>query len=54
MNSGDLSQYETIKRFTLLPREFTQESGELTPSLKIKRQEIMKRFAGIIEMMYAE
>ena len=36
--NGTLAKYETIKKFALLPSELTIESGELTPSLKVKRK----------------
>jgi long-chain acyl-CoA synthetase len=50
----DLSQYERIKRFALLPREFTIESGELTPSLKVKRKVVEDRWSTTIDALYGE
>lgn len=49
----DLASYEQIKRFVLLPRPFTMESGELTNTLKIKRAVVNKRYAKLIDAMYA-
>ncbi len=49
----DLASYEQIKRFVLLPRPFTMESGELTNTLKIRRAVINKRYAPLIDAMYA-
>lgn len=48
----DFAPYEQIKYFHLLPREFTQEAGELTPTLKIKRRLVMERYSELIEAMY--
>ena len=47
-----LASFEQIKKFTLLPREFSMELGELTNTLKIRRLIIAKHFAGEIEAMY--
>lgn len=49
----DLASYEQIKRFVLLPRPFSMESGELTNTLKIRRAVINKRYAKLIDAMYA-
>lgn len=49
----DMASYEQIKRFVLLPRPFTMESGELTNTLKIRRAVINKRYAKLIDAMYA-
>jgi long-chain acyl-CoA synthetase len=49
-----LPSYETIKKFRLLPREMTPESGELTPTLKVKRRIVEKKYASEIESMYRE
>lgn len=48
-----LASFEKIKKFTLLPRAFTMESGELTNTLKIRRPVINHRYAREIEAMYA-
>ncbi|HEU5056701.1 MAG TPA: long-chain fatty acid--CoA ligase [Kofleriaceae bacterium] len=49
-----LASYETIKRFTILPRDLTEEAGELTPSLKVKRKVVSDRYREEIASMYAE
>jgi long-chain acyl-CoA synthetase len=51
INDG-LASYEQIKRFTLVPREFTQEGGELTPTLKIKRRFVEQKYRALIDAMY--
>ena len=48
----DYARVEQIRRFTLLPRECSIESGELTPTLKMKRKVIGTNFAGEIDSMY--
>jgi len=50
--SSDLARYETIKAFTLLPREFSQDSGEITPTQKIRRNVVEQHFGPEIEAMY--
>lgn len=49
-----LAHYEQIKRFTLLPKPFTMESGELTNTLKMRRKVINEHYKTEIEAMYAE
>jgi long-chain acyl-CoA synthetase len=48
-----VSHYEQVRRFTLLDRGFTIESGELTPTLKLRRGVIQRNLAEEIEAMYA-
>ncbi|MGL4207447.1 MAG: AMP-dependent synthetase/ligase [Aeromonadaceae bacterium] len=48
----ELAKYEQVKRFTLLPRAFSMEKGELTPTLKLRRKVIEKAFGDEIEAMY--
>jgi long-chain acyl-CoA synthetase len=48
----DLSRYEQIKRFAILPRDFTAEEGEVTPTLKLKRSVCHQHFAAEIEQLY--
>lgn len=50
----ELARFEKIKRFTLLPHEFTVESGEITPTLKIKRKAIADKYKDIIDAMYKD
>ncbi|MCZ7667365.1 MAG: hypothetical protein M5U34_09230 [Chloroflexi bacterium] len=48
------AKVEQIRQFRVLPRDFTVEDGELTPTLKIKRRIINEHFQDEIESMYAE
>ncbi len=48
-----LAKFEQVKKFTLLPKEFSIELGEITPTLKLRRKIIMKRFKKEIEAMYS-
>jgi len=47
-----LSRVETIKNFELLPRRFYEEDGDVTPTKKVKRRFLEKRYADMIEKMY--
>lgn len=51
--NGRLNRWETIKKFTILPRDLSIEDGELTPSMKIKRRIVEKSFANEIEALYS-
>ena len=48
----DLSNYEKVKRFRVLPNEFSMEKDELTPTLKIKRKVVEKNYADVINTLY--
>ena len=50
----ELSQFERIKRIALLPSEFSIESGELTPTLKVKRKVVEDRWREKIEELYRD
>jgi long-chain acyl-CoA synthetase len=47
-----LARVEQVKRFTVLPVEFTPESGELTPTMKVKRNVVASRYSDQIEALY--
>ncbi len=49
-----LADFQKIKKFELLPHAFSVESGELTPSLKVKRKIIAEKYKGVIDTMYSE
>jgi long-chain acyl-CoA synthetase len=50
----DLAQFEMPKKFLLLPRDFSVEGGELTPTLKVRRRVVEERHRAAIEALYAE
>jgi len=52
--NGQLSQFEQVKRFALLPTEFTIASGELTPTMKVRRRMIENRWKIAIEELYVD
>ncbi len=49
-----LASYETIKKFVILPSDFTIETGELTPSLKMKRKVILNKYKELLDSLYEE
>ena len=48
------ASYSTIKKFAILPGDFTQESGELTPTLKVKRKYCTQKYRDVLDAFYAE
>jgi len=52
--NSTLANFESIKRFRVVAEEWTQESGELTPSMKIKRRVLNERYAATIRELYAD
>ncbi|MDP5226226.1 MULTISPECIES: long-chain fatty acid--CoA ligase [Arthrobacter] len=51
--NGSVSQAEAIKSFRIVPADFTEASGHLTPSLKVKRAQVVKDYSEVIEEMYS-
>ncbi|HZY04293.1 MAG TPA: AMP-binding protein [Anaeromyxobacteraceae bacterium] len=49
-----LSQVESVKKFALLPRRFYEEEGDVTPTKKVKRRNLEKRYGGLVESLYRE
>jgi long-chain acyl-CoA synthetase len=49
----ELSRFEQIKRYAILPRDFSAEEGEVTPTLKLKRRVCQEHFAAEIEALYS-
>ena len=52
--NGSLANFETLKRFKVVAEEWTQESGELTPSMKLKRRVLTQQYAAVIEDLYED
>ena len=52
--NGSLANFETLKRFRVVAEEWTQESGELTPSMKLKRRVLTERYSGVIAELYED
>ena len=50
--NASLAQFETIKKFKLVPKMWTVESGELTPTLKVKRKAITENHQSLIDSMF--
>jgi long-chain acyl-CoA synthetase len=48
----DLAQFEKIKKIALVPREFTLEAGELTPTLKVRRRVVEDKYKDVIDRLY--
>lgn len=51
--NAKVARFQSIKKFELLPKPFSVEGGEMTPSLKVKRNVVTERYADTIESMYA-
>ena len=50
--NNERSRFEQVRRFALLPRDFTMEEGEVTPTLKLKRRAVSEHFSAEIEELY--
>jgi long-chain acyl-CoA synthetase len=48
------ASYASIKAFAILPNDFTQEAGELTPTLKVKRKLCSQKYKAVLDGFYAE
>ena len=51
--NADLGSWERVKQFELLPQDFSEATGELTPTLKVKRRVVQQRYRDLIEKMYS-
>ena len=52
--NADLAHFEQVRRFEILPRDFSPEENEITPTLKLKRRVVEENFASELERLYAE
>jgi long-chain acyl-CoA synthetase len=52
--NAELARYEQIRAFEILPAEFTLETGELTPTQKVKRRVILKKYGEVIDRIYRD
>jgi long-chain acyl-CoA synthetase len=50
----NVSQAESIRKFAIINTELTEDSGHITPSMKIKRAQVMKDFSPIVDELYGE
>ncbi|MBI2891202.1 MAG: long-chain fatty acid--CoA ligase [Nitrospirae bacterium] len=51
--NAKLGSWEQVKKFALVPEDFTQENGMLTPTLKVRRKEVTRKYESVLDSMYA-
>jgi len=52
--NASLARYETIRKFMIVPEHFTPMNGLMTPSLKVRRKEVYKRFGEALDELYEQ
>ncbi|NIO16873.1 MAG: AMP-binding protein [Deltaproteobacteria bacterium] len=52
--NAKLASFETVKRFLILPDDFSQETGELTPTLKVKRKVVVEKYGRLLDSLYED
>jgi long-chain acyl-CoA synthetase len=52
--NADLAHFETVKKILVIPDDFTVDSGEITPTLKLRRRVIEQKYKQQIDTLYAE
>jgi long-chain acyl-CoA synthetase len=52
--NGKLAPFERVKRFSILPEDFTEAAGELTPKLSVKRKVVIEKYRGVLEELYKQ
>jgi long-chain acyl-CoA synthetase len=50
--NAKLERWETVKRFAVLPAEFSMDDGGVTPNMKVRRKVITQRYADVVESLY--
>ncbi|MEY3385986.1 MAG: hypothetical protein RIR53_797 [Bacteroidota bacterium] len=50
----DLSKFEKVRRFAIIPESFSVENGMLTPTLKVKRKAVLERYADVVDSLYEQ
>jgi long-chain acyl-CoA synthetase len=51
---AELSNWEQVRRFAVLPRPFSVAEDELTPTLKLRRGVVLKKYAALVDAMYRD
>jgi long-chain acyl-CoA synthetase len=51
--NAKVGRVEHVKKFAILPHDLSQETGELTPTLKVKRNVVNDKYAGVVEALYS-
>jgi len=51
--NADLARYETVKKYAILSADFTQETGELTPTMKVKRKVVEAKYKDVLDGFYS-
>jgi long-chain acyl-CoA synthetase len=52
--NAEFAKWETVKKFKLIAKEWSIETGELTPTLKLKRNVVMEKCCDLVDAIYAE
>jgi len=52
--TAHFSRFEKVKKFRIIPKDFTIDDGEITPSLKVKKKVVLEKFAPLVDDMYKE
>ena len=52
--NAQVSRAESIRKFVIVPGDFTEDNGLLTPSMKVKRDEVLRRYASTVDGLYRD